>query len=405
MKKHLTFKDNKSDKFWSIAVSGKSFTVTYGKTGTDGQTSVKDFDTEEKCMKEAEKLVSEKIKKEYIESSGTHKKTKSTQKGEIHQINKTTNIIDSTAERKYIHFAKEHEGHLYTIQEDNILSIWKIEHSFELSKVSSITLPFNFCRPQFQLTDQNLLLKNPAKAVVIISLQDKKKPVCIFQEVVEGLEASCLVKGKLYHQTKNGFHISLIPAPANSVNSLKLVILQANNWSKHTLIVNDIIYWIGQQTIIVMDISDPMSPTIIAEKKLLDVVIGYPVKLSKNRMAVLEVYDDIRIAVNFFDLSGNNVKRAAKGLLKNNRVTGFSLMNDVLYITHLDYKKIASERKYKTYLSKIDLTDAPAIVFTVELPFIEKDGDGSSQIVWSRVNGNVLGVLLGNGDVHRLSIN
>jgi predicted DNA-binding WGR domain protein/Leucine-rich repeat (LRR) protein len=68
MKKHLTFKDDKSDKFWSIEVNGKSFTVTYGKTGTDGQTSVKDFDSEEKCMKEAEKLTGEKVKKGYGEN-------------------------------------------------------------------------------------------------------------------------------------------------------------------------------------------------------------------------------------------------------------------------------------------------------------------------------------------------
>ncbi len=34
MKHRLTFKDDKSDKFWSIEVNGNSFTVTYGKTGT-----------------------------------------------------------------------------------------------------------------------------------------------------------------------------------------------------------------------------------------------------------------------------------------------------------------------------------------------------------------------------------
>ncbi|EMP81234.1 hypothetical protein LEP1GSC162_0178, partial [Leptospira santarosai str. CBC1531] len=30
MKHHLTFKDDKSDKFWNIEVSENSFTVTYG---------------------------------------------------------------------------------------------------------------------------------------------------------------------------------------------------------------------------------------------------------------------------------------------------------------------------------------------------------------------------------------
>ncbi|WP_155722153.1 WGR domain-containing protein, partial [Leptospira santarosai] len=33
MKHRLTFKDDKSDKFWNIEVDGTSFTVTYGKTG------------------------------------------------------------------------------------------------------------------------------------------------------------------------------------------------------------------------------------------------------------------------------------------------------------------------------------------------------------------------------------
>jgi predicted DNA-binding WGR domain protein len=51
MKRYLTFKDEKSDKFWSIETSGAGFTVTYGKTGTDGQSSRKEFDTEEKCLK------------------------------------------------------------------------------------------------------------------------------------------------------------------------------------------------------------------------------------------------------------------------------------------------------------------------------------------------------------------
>ncbi|EPG50257.1 hypothetical protein LEP1GSC049_3613 [Leptospira kirschneri serovar Cynopteri str. 3522 CT] len=35
MKYHLTYKDDKSDKFWNIEVSAKSFTVTYGKAGTN----------------------------------------------------------------------------------------------------------------------------------------------------------------------------------------------------------------------------------------------------------------------------------------------------------------------------------------------------------------------------------
>ncbi|WP_061248481.1 LIC_11051 family fibronectin-binding protein [Leptospira noguchii] len=67
MKHYLTFQDDKSDKFWQIEVSGNSFTTTYGKTGSSGQTQTKTFDDEETCLKEAKKLLSEKLKKGYIE--------------------------------------------------------------------------------------------------------------------------------------------------------------------------------------------------------------------------------------------------------------------------------------------------------------------------------------------------
>ncbi|OCC27624.1 Uncharacterized protein GNX_3918 [Leptospira interrogans serovar Canicola] len=63
MNHQLTFKDDKSDKFWNIEVSGNSFTVTYGKTGTSGTSQTKTFETEETCIKEAQKLLSEKLKK------------------------------------------------------------------------------------------------------------------------------------------------------------------------------------------------------------------------------------------------------------------------------------------------------------------------------------------------------
>nr|WP_139357217.1 WGR domain-containing protein [Leptospira alexanderi] len=41
MKHNLVFKDGKSDKFWNIEVSGTSFTVTYGKTGTKVNTYIR----------------------------------------------------------------------------------------------------------------------------------------------------------------------------------------------------------------------------------------------------------------------------------------------------------------------------------------------------------------------------
>ena len=69
MKRIFIFQDAKSQKFWSIDVEGKEFTVEYGRLGSAGQTSKKEFDSEEKCEKEANKLIAEKTKKGYVEST------------------------------------------------------------------------------------------------------------------------------------------------------------------------------------------------------------------------------------------------------------------------------------------------------------------------------------------------
>jgi len=59
------FSEGSSNKFWEINLDGTSFTTTYGKIGTDGQTSMKEWDSEEKAKKEYDKLVAEKVKKGY----------------------------------------------------------------------------------------------------------------------------------------------------------------------------------------------------------------------------------------------------------------------------------------------------------------------------------------------------
>ncbi|MFB9076609.1 DUF6493 family protein [Flavobacterium procerum] len=68
MKKRLKYIEGNSDKFWEINVTGFEFTVTYGKNGTSGTSQTKSFATDEECLRVAEKLLNEKIKKGYSES-------------------------------------------------------------------------------------------------------------------------------------------------------------------------------------------------------------------------------------------------------------------------------------------------------------------------------------------------
>ena len=65
------FAEGGSNKFWEINLTGKSFTTTYGKIGTDGQTTIKTFGSDAEAKKEADKITAEKVKKGYALAAGT----------------------------------------------------------------------------------------------------------------------------------------------------------------------------------------------------------------------------------------------------------------------------------------------------------------------------------------------
>ncbi|MCI0464371.1 MAG: WGR domain-containing protein [Gemmataceae bacterium] len=63
------YSDAKSHKFWNIEVSGPDLTITFGKVGSAGQTQTKTFASAEKAQAEADKLIREKAKKGYVETT------------------------------------------------------------------------------------------------------------------------------------------------------------------------------------------------------------------------------------------------------------------------------------------------------------------------------------------------
>jgi cell wall assembly regulator SMI1/predicted DNA-binding WGR domain protein len=66
--RNFRFREGKSDKFWDIELHGESFTIKWGRTGTEGQSQVKEFASEAEAKKAHDKLVAEKIKKGYVET-------------------------------------------------------------------------------------------------------------------------------------------------------------------------------------------------------------------------------------------------------------------------------------------------------------------------------------------------
>ena len=69
MKRNLIYMDAKSSKFWNIDHAGNSFTVKYGRIGTEGQSLTKSFPSEAAAAKEAESLIKEKLGKGYVDAT------------------------------------------------------------------------------------------------------------------------------------------------------------------------------------------------------------------------------------------------------------------------------------------------------------------------------------------------
>jgi uncharacterized protein (TIGR02996 family) len=65
----FTFTDGKSNKFWNIELQGSRFTVTFGKVGSKGQSQTKEFADAQAAQKEAARLIAEKLRKGYQETT------------------------------------------------------------------------------------------------------------------------------------------------------------------------------------------------------------------------------------------------------------------------------------------------------------------------------------------------
>lgn len=68
MKKAFVYTDEKSNKFWTVNYSGHFLCVHYGKIDTVGKFEIKEFDSIDKCEKEAKRLIASKMKKGYKEN-------------------------------------------------------------------------------------------------------------------------------------------------------------------------------------------------------------------------------------------------------------------------------------------------------------------------------------------------
>ena len=64
----LVFQDEVSNKFWNIETDGKSFTRSWGRIGTFGQSKKETFWDATVCERQAQKLIDSKVKKGYVQA-------------------------------------------------------------------------------------------------------------------------------------------------------------------------------------------------------------------------------------------------------------------------------------------------------------------------------------------------
>src|SRR5262245_37031650 len=65
----FSYSDARSHKFWNIEQDGKKVIVRYGREGSQGQTQEKQFASEAAAQAEHDRLIAEKLKKGYRETT------------------------------------------------------------------------------------------------------------------------------------------------------------------------------------------------------------------------------------------------------------------------------------------------------------------------------------------------
>jgi predicted DNA-binding WGR domain protein len=67
MKRRFEFAEGTSNKFYEVDVAGNGVSVTFGRIGTSGQTQTKQFGSPAEAQKHADKQITQKLKKGYVE--------------------------------------------------------------------------------------------------------------------------------------------------------------------------------------------------------------------------------------------------------------------------------------------------------------------------------------------------
>ncbi|MCP5501696.1 MAG: WGR domain-containing protein [Leptospiraceae bacterium] len=98
MKRYFEYCDEKSSKFWEIEFTKENeYQIRFGKTGSEGTTQIKSFDSKKNRDTEANKLINTKIKKGYQETKDRLKKASQAKKDLIKETHKPEKVFKTVS--------------------------------------------------------------------------------------------------------------------------------------------------------------------------------------------------------------------------------------------------------------------------------------------------------------------
>ena len=183
----LIYADEKSNKFWNIEISGNEYTVTYGKAGTKGVSKTKKFDEEETCVKEVEKVTTQKRKKGYVDAGNASVSTnKSKEKKEV--IEKKKRVVKEEVVLEDITIIKDPEDGIRIIK--------------EFIKKNELIAAGNFCKQLhiLNLSEKEELIANHLSGEIAFLKNDLIEAETCF---LKGGETSYSLLGDLYVKNRD----------------------------------------------------------------------------------------------------------------------------------------------------------------------------------------------------------
>jgi|LWDU01.1.fsa_nt_gi predicted DNA-binding WGR domain protein len=144
-KQYYELTDSKSAKFWEVEQQDSVVKLRWGKIGTNGQSKIKELDSQEDAKKEVERLIKQKTKKGYVEADAmpTYQEDKDNIKASIAKLKRKNRKFKADCIANDFEITGWVEDHIKTVEElckllENLSNCSDIYHSTQFINHSII---------------------------------------------------------------------------------------------------------------------------------------------------------------------------------------------------------------------------------------------------------------------------